>query len=402
MPSGVQRPLCTVCNSTWKDGPPAAVAVPTEGVWDDTSAEVIVAHCSSQLASAGSSLEWVPAAVASINATTVLHVARVIIYSKCGAPQNTSELPVALRLAAPTVEVRILPNVGRNDMTYAHHLANEYHQLPAVSFLMKGRTAAGRTAMKSEAASMATMAIAVTRSLFTCGFKTGFADQQPTAVSSFSLAEPLSSYKISTYRTKHSTHRHFNPAKDLGNACAAWDEEPVDSWRGYRSGDCSAFFNMTARPHVPGLDANASKCRVCFKSALRPLAPWVNHSTVFSPAQARALWASPIWRMCFGGSFATNRRGVRAWPRAMWQRLSDALARADSIEEGHYVERLWGRLLSPPLDAGDARALACAGEGTGSNGLLVNCNCGGWHSRNARTNWALWGSAAMLRRNCSA
>ena len=38
-------------------------------------------------------------------------------------------------------------------------------------------------------------------------------------------------------------------------------------------------------------------------------------------------------------------------PRGDWSALSTALLRGDNIEEGHYVERLWAALLSPPVDA---------------------------------------------------
>lgn len=392
---------CTLCNTTWRDGIPAPIVDEPHGpricsmLWGNGAAEVVVAHCSAGRASAGSSLDWIPAAVVSINASSSLHVARVVIYSKCGAPYDTAELPDSLKRAAQVVEVRTLPNVGRNDHTYAHHIANEYHCLPPVSFLMKGRTAAGASPMKSESASMAEMSAAVMRSSFACAFKT----DKKVGLSSFSLAQALQSYKISTYHTMHTARkRRYNHGTDLGRTCTPWAEQPEEEWRGVRAGSCAAFYNTTARlPHVPGADGNLSKCRVCFKSAFRPLGAWVNMSTVFTPPQARALWATPVWRICFGGSFATHRRGVWTWPRSMWQRLSDALARADSIEEGHYVERLWGALLAPPLSMEGARALMCSSEEVGLNGLLGKCTCG-VPRHVIRAQWKKWSSAVELCR----
>ena len=38
-------------------------------------------------------------------------------------------------------------------------------------------------------------------------------------------------------------------------------------------------------------------------------------------------------------------------PRDDWSALSTALLRGDNIEEGHFAERLWAALLSPPVDA---------------------------------------------------
>ncbi|KAL3936792.1 MAG: hypothetical protein SGBAC_007965 [Bacillariaceae sp.] len=59
--------------------------------------------------------------------------------------------------------------------------------------------------------------------------------------------------------------------------------------------------------------------------------------------------SSDIAPMCFGGNFMLNVRGIRQHPRELWERLEKSLSRGNNIAEGHYTERLWAHLLSPPL-----------------------------------------------------
>ena len=51
-------------------------------------------------------------------------------------------------------------------------------------------------------------------------------------------------------------------------------------------------------------------------------------------------------------------------PQRVWSRLTSLLSRGNNIEEGHYAERLWAALLSPPLDTHDVAAVQRA---AGSN-----------------------------------
>jgi hypothetical protein len=173
----------------------------------------------------------------------------------------------------------------------------------------------------------------------------------------------LDAYKLSSYRTTHGKKPYFDP-RDLGSSCTPWgDSSEGGAWVGFRASSCACYFNLT------------SPCARCFKSPLRPMGAWINGSGIFTPPQLGALWAQPVWRMCFGGGFAVQRTRVWAWPRRMWQQLSDSLARANSIEEGHYTERLWGRLLSPELSAEETQTLVCAAKTTGLYGVLLDCDC---------------------------
>jgi len=52
--------------------------------------------------------------------------------------------------------------------------------------------------------------------------------------------------------------------------------------------------------------------------------------------------------VCYRGHFATTPSRILQHPLNFWVRLRDALSRGDSLEEGHYLERLWAILLSKP------------------------------------------------------
>jgi len=65
---------------------------------------------------------------------------------------------------------------------------------------------------------------------------------------------------------------------------------------------------------------------------------------------------SPITPVCYGGNFAV--KASQIYPRrAVLKRMKDSLRRSDNIEEGHFAERTWAGLLSPPLNYNQMEAL---------------------------------------------
>jgi hypothetical protein len=61
--------------------------------------------------------------------------------------------------------------------------------------------------------------------------------------------------------------------------------------------------------------------------------------------------------VCFGGSFITSHRTIEQSPVKNWTAIVHALSRGDNIEEGHYMERLWAQLLTPPMSKDERRQL---------------------------------------------
>ena len=52
--------------------------------------------------------------------------------------------------------------------------------------------------------------------------------------------------------------------------------------------------------------------------------------------------------MCNGGNFLFQKRGGLMQSAAAWSKLEKSLARGDNIQEGHFAERAWASLLTPP------------------------------------------------------
>ena len=98
-------------------------------------AEVVIAHCSMDLA-------WLRHGLGRLEAQGAILVRRVSVYSKCGKPVIN---------ASADWEVHELPNVGRNDHTYAHHIATSHGCLQPTVFFFKDRQAAGWSQMKDRA-----------------------------------------------------------------------------------------------------------------------------------------------------------------------------------------------------------------------------------------------------------
>jgi hypothetical protein len=65
----------------------------------------------------------------------------------------------------------------------------------------------------------------------------------------------------------------------------------------------------------------------------------------------------PVVEVCYGGIFAASTANVFKQDMKVWKAIEAALKRGDNIQEGHYIERLWGPLLSSPLESFQIEAL---------------------------------------------
>ena len=65
---------------------------------------------------------------------------------------------------------------------------------------------------------------------------------------------------------------------------------------------------------------------------------------------------TPICPVCYGGNFAA--KASQIWKkRDVLEEIERSLMRGNSIEEGHFVERMWAGLLSRPLDSDEIDVL---------------------------------------------
>ena len=54
-------------------------------------------------------------------------------------------------------------------------------------------------------------------------------------------------------------------------------------------------------------------------------------------------------QVCYGGVFAASYKNIMKADPSIWKRIEESLSRGNSIEEGHFMERLWGLLLATHL-----------------------------------------------------
>lgn len=68
--------------------------------------------------------------------------------------------------------------------------------------------------------------------------------------------------------------------------------------------------------------------------------------------------ASPeLVQVCYGGIFAASYSNIKRKDDSIWNGIELALSRGDNIEEGHFMERSWGRLLATPLEMFQVEAI---------------------------------------------
>jgi hypothetical protein len=332
-------------------------------------AEVVIAHCSMDLA-------WLRHGLGRLEAQGAILVRRVSVYSKCGKPVIN---------ASADWEVHELPNVGRNDHTYAHHIATSHGCLQPTVFFFKDRQAAGWSQMKDRVVPLEAMAQLVLSTGFACGFRASNKDY-----AAFHRAVP--EFHMSSYRT--SSHNQL-AARHSG-------EVPCTDWADHRMGDESEWLTPDGAEHLgyPTRGMAVDNCtewrrrtNVRFPSPAGSLRHWLNRTGLPSQ-QADDILGRPLWQMCFGGSFAARRATIMRWPHALWRWLSGSLARSDNIAESHYTERLWGVLLAPRLSEQQVEALLCATTHVQNRvKMLVGCSCRSHCGKYGRTGVGAEGEA---------
>ena len=62
-------------------------------------------------------------------------------------------------------------------------------------------------------------------------------------------------------------------------------------------------------------------------------------------------------QVCYGGIFAASLKSIEAVDMQTWKRIEASLSRGDNIEEGHFMERSWARILSKPLESYQIEAI---------------------------------------------
>ena len=219
---------------------------------------------------------------------------RVHIISKCG--HEVEGAP-----AYATVEK--LPNYGRCDHTYAHYIAHELERNSSIDdndivIFMKDTGLNNKYIHQpGDWKSLHDMVRLAAYGLdeFACGIV-------PKAQPPF-----RSDWRLSAFH-------------DL----TALESFTMEKYHGMKGNDQNDFHS----PLYPNLES-------LYNDTVVP------HSNVTAPS---------LVRVCYGGVFAAPVKSIRRHGTETWQALAKALERGDNIIEGHYVERMWGLLLSQPLE----------------------------------------------------
>lgn len=218
-------------------------------------------------------------------------VSETTVYSKCNHSLR--------RLPFPNTKLVRLPNVGRCDHSYAHHINHNYHQRSAataasneVTFFLKDdrdeeNIRTGQTRALEE------MLQIVQQNAFACGLTLELG--KSFSLSVYHHTKTLESFHLDNYsRPKYKSNQ------------------------------------MTITP---------------FKSPYQNLGSFAQ-AINFS-------FSKDLTMVCYGGWFAATQEAIRRQPKHVWQNLELALSRGDNLEEGHLTERSWAGLLANPISNQD-------------------------------------------------
>ncbi|KAG8469766.1 hypothetical protein KFE25_006221 [Diacronema lutheri] len=264
-----------------------------------STAELAISHCAQRL-------HWLPRVTHAVR-DSQLQLKRVTVYLKCG--DGAFSFPrserTSLRGLLRTIN---LPNVGRCDHSWAHHLARFHESLADVILFVKDSTFNNPNPQLARLTlSPRTVIRDVLRSGSGC-FRRPSVDGLDGRLH---LREKLFAMRKRTYRGATKKYQNWRQGGAGANFQSAWNMTSFAK-RAYDQWFYAQLLNQTFIP------------------------------------------------VCYGGSFAFLGRHARRHSRTSFYRLRRLLSRADNLEEGHFQERLWHQLLQPEPVLTPATSLALA------------------------------------------
>ena len=227
------------------------------------------------------------------NLTRGTHISQLFVFSKCGA--DVLGLPFW-----DSIRIIRLQNVGRCDHSYAHFIANlgSSTDYDTVFFLKDDRTDES-IHCDGQWRSVTSMLKTAARKGFACGMRPSHSKE---------ISADLSAYHVSTILKSFSMFSYSNRAV---------------------------------------LYSNLSQSR--FESPFHNLGEWLHFIGGALP--------EPLSEVCYGGTFAARKSSITSQNIRIWKNIEKSLSRGNSIQEGHYAERIWAGLLSRPADLTKVHAL---------------------------------------------
>jgi hypothetical protein len=254
--------------------------------------DLVISHCMHNLS-------WIEGFFSGYN------ISSIIVYSKCGKEA----------IGAPKgAKVIRLENVGRNDHTFAYHIANELYNVNMTNritfFLKDNRLSAEQRGGKWRSIDEL---LRITSSFnFACALELNVYRKY-----SVILASGLAKFSVSAFHRKTFIHKF--------------------GMSGYAT-KANTYENLTEISNET------------FTSSFKDLEEWMKSIPFSFPP-------CPLVQVCYGGSFVATTDAILKHPLELWKSLERSLSRANNIEEGHFIERSWAGLLSKPLNNQQAVAV---------------------------------------------
>ena len=321
---------CAACAPTnWTPLSASATAAQATGRGPGPkSVGIVVSHCRFRI-------RWLASVRAELEACGYAVRTPIHVYSKCGKADVG---------APPGAVVVRLPNVGRCDHTYAHHLAElvvrerddaVVRDADVLLFLKDSFLSGSSPEFKRLRMGICSMVRIAWLRGFGCGRR----------------AMPSQSALIGS-----GGPRGLGAEQQLAESDAC---STTGLRSDYHQSSILAQFELSgyAKTHD---QRRGARQRVGFTATHRPLRAWIasvgaelaarfssNASLAGAPLETlRRVLARPLQPVCFGGSFAAATRSIRSLPATLWSVLRAALSRGDNIEESHFMERSWAALLA--------------------------------------------------------
>ncbi len=288
-----------LCGGLWSGSKYPSLNTTVRSAITEKRIHIVVSHCKRDL-------DWIS------NFTDGYDIASMHVITKCGYP---------VKGVPDLATIEELPNVGRCDHSYAYYINNHLDQKVAKSeeensvvvFLkddMDRRTVhqGGQYGHKHPYNDLETMIqLASSQNGFSCGLRVS---------ESIRFPNDTNKYSISAYH-KTNTLFKFN----------------LTDYEDNRKG-----FNYTS-------------------DQVKFVSDYPNLGSFYHTLVTNRSSTPDIVQVCYGGIFAASASALKSNDASIWKSAERRLSRGNNIQEGHYMERLWGLLLSKPLESFQVAAL---------------------------------------------
>ena len=267
---------------------------------DTVNADIVISHCSKDLG-------WLEKSIEELRLCSAggVNVENVYIYSKCS--KNVTGMPPKASLVA-------LPNVGRNDHTYAYHLSQRRaDDNQSLTLFLKDTYHANRRHGKELQVLPLCRMVNVARKNG-MGFGCSLAPRVFKYIGkSYRGIGPDGELRRDPPKKIHSnpmTVLNYNAGRTIRSS--AWH---IPSAVGAFSMDKYMPFKNTEQTGIP------------FNSRIRPLQKWAKHSKIIPPKSVDQMFSRALMPVCYGGQFAVLKENIERIGPAGFSGLRDALAR---------------------------------------------------------------------------